>query len=405
MAELMKYFAFLFITQFSFGQEIAHENQLLWEISGNGLKQKSYLYGSFHTNDKRVFKLSDSTYYAINRAEAIVLETDVTELFVEWDTRRDDVQLFYDENGNPYTSSRNASKTLYGNEDGMPQFLDAYFHQYCFNAGKIFHPLETVQDQLDLLGGKSDYIPSYNEMESRVVSQEKVLDLYLKGDIYGLDKLMRTSLMVYPGLYDELILDRNKLMAQGIDSLLKQKSLFIAVGAGHLAGEKGIINLLRAKGYKVRKVTSTFSVYPTEEKERFLQAKEYKYTNQELGLNAIFPGKPVIYDVQENAWKMIYREMGQGNTYQIEVIEKNEGTLESVAADYIRSPRTSKISIKQMDEGAHYAEGLSDTYPEGLSWIRIIEAENHMVIIKTYGGNKFMNSKRPQSFFNKVWIE
>lgn len=405
MADLMKFFAFLFITQFSFGQEIAFENQLLWEISGNGLKKKSYLFGSFHTNDKRVFKLSDSTYFAVNHADAIVLETDVTELFVDWDIRKDDVQLFYDENGNPYTSNRNASRTLYGNEDGMPQFLDAYFHQYCFNAGKDFHPLETVQDQLDLLGGKSDYIPSYNEMESRVVSQEKVLDLYLKGDIYGLDKLMRTSLMVYPGLYDELILDRNKVMTQGIDTLLKQKSLFIAVGAGHLAGEKGIINLLRAKGYRVRKVTSSFSTYPTEEKEQFLSVKEYKYANIGFGLHVVFPGKPVIYDEKENACKMIYREMGQGNTYQIEIIEKGEATLESVAVDYIRSPRTAKISIQVQDEGTRYAEGLSDTYPEGLSWIRIIEAENHMVIIKTYGGNKYMNSKRPQSFFNKVWIE
>lgn len=405
MANFTKYFLFLFITQLSFAQESAFENQLLWEISGNGLKQKSYLFGSFHTNDKRVFRLADSTYFAIIRSQAIVLETDVTELFVEWDTRKEDVRMLYDDNGNPYTSSRNASRTLYGNEDGMPQFLDAYFHQYCFNAGKEFYPLESVQDQLNLLGGKSDYLPSYNEMESRVVSQEKVLDLYLKGDIYGLDKLMRTSLMVYPGLYDELIIDRNQIMVEGIDSLLKQKSLFVAIGAGHLAGDKGIINLLRAKGYKLRKVTSTFSAYPTEEKDKFLAVKNYKYTNEELGLNIVFPGKPVIYDENDNSWNMIYREMGQGNTYQIEVIVKGNGTLESYASDYIRSPRSAQIIFETMDEGTRYAEGISDTYPEGLSWIRIIEAEDHMVIIKTYGGNKFMNSKRPQKFFNNVWIE
>lgn len=401
----MKTFLFIFLIQFSFAQEIVVENQLLWEISGNGLKKKSYLYGSFHTNDKRVFKLSDSTYFALNKANAIVLETDVTELFVEWDTRKEDVRMLYDEGGKPYTANRTASRTLYGNEDGMPQFLDAYFHQYCFNAGKEFYPLESVKAQLELLGGKSNYMPTYNEMESRVVSQEKIIDLYLKGDIYGLDKLMRTSLMVYPGLYDELIVDRNQIMVKGIDSLLTQKSLFVAVGAGHLAGDKGIINLLRAKGYKLRKVTSSYSVYPTDEKLKFLEAKEYQYSNKEIGLNVIFPGKPVIYDEKGNSWNMIYREMGQGNTYQIEVIEKGEGTLESYALDYIRSPRSAKISFETMDEGTRFAEGISDTYPEGLSWIRIIEAEEQMIIIKTYGGNKFMNSKRPQKFFNNVWVE
>lgn len=111
----------------SFGQTIQRENELLWEISGNGLKSKSYLYGSLHSNDKRLFRLSDSTYYALEKSSAIVLETDVFSLFDEWDTRQEEVKILFDNKGNPYTSSNEPSKTLYGNEDGMPQFLDAYF--------------------------------------------------------------------------------------------------------------------------------------------------------------------------------------------------------------------------------------------------------------------------------------
>ena len=128
----------------SFGQTIQNDNELLWEISGNGLKSKSYLYGSLHSNDKRLFRLSDSTYYALEKSSAIVLETDVFSLFDEWDTRQEEVKLMFDNKGNPYTSSNEPSKTLYGNEDGMPQFLDAYFLEYCYNAGKKFFPLETV---------------------------------------------------------------------------------------------------------------------------------------------------------------------------------------------------------------------------------------------------------------------
>src|SRR5690606_18064419 len=121
----MRILWFLFLTPVALCQEIDTENQLLWEISGRGLSSKSYLYGSFHTNDKRVFKWGDSTYTALLKADAIVLETDIYDLFEDWDTRKDEVRFNYDEQGNPYTPNRNASRTMYGNEDGMPQFLDA----------------------------------------------------------------------------------------------------------------------------------------------------------------------------------------------------------------------------------------------------------------------------------------
>ena len=131
-------------------QTIQSENELLWEISGNGLKKKSFLFGSLHSNDKRLFRFSDSTYVALEKAEAIVLETDIFSLFEDWDTRKEELTILYDSNGNPYTASNKATKTIYGNEDGMPQFLDAYFLQYCYNAGKKFFALETVDKQLDL---------------------------------------------------------------------------------------------------------------------------------------------------------------------------------------------------------------------------------------------------------------
>ena len=194
-------------------------------------------------------------------------------------------------------------------------------------------------------------------------------------------------------------------ISNGIDTLILKESTFIAVGAGHLAGDKGIINLLRTQGYRVRKVGCTFSEAPTDEKLAILKHNKYIYSDNRIGLNAVFSGKPLVYDDNGESWKLIYREMGQGNTYAIEVVGKGQGNLETFALDYIQSPRATNLTYGMLDNGVAYAEGLSDTYPEGLSWIRIIEGETHMVIIKTYGGNKFMNSKRPQSFFNKVWID
>ena len=77
----------------SLAQSNQSENELLWEISGNGLKQKSYLYGNYHSNDKRIFRLSDSTYFALDKSQAIVLETDVFAMFEDWDTRKEEVLM------------------------------------------------------------------------------------------------------------------------------------------------------------------------------------------------------------------------------------------------------------------------------------------------------------------------
>ena len=80
----MKFLIFFLFTAFislAYSQVVDVNKQLLWEISGNGLKEKSYLFGTLHSNDKRIFDLSDSVYYAIDRSNLIILEADIFELF------------------------------------------------------------------------------------------------------------------------------------------------------------------------------------------------------------------------------------------------------------------------------------------------------------------------------------
>lgn len=403
-------FAFFILgSLMSFGQVMTGKNELLWEISGNGLKSSSYLFGSFHSNDKRIFEFGDSTYASINSCQAIVLETDISSIFSELDTRNGEVRFLYDENGNPYTSNKEAGYTLYGNEDGMPQFLDAHLQQFAYLNQKNFYFLETVDDQLGALNNSSDYMPGYAEIQSRIISQEKILKLYLEGDIYGLDKLMRTSLSMYKDLYQKLIIDRNIIMTTGIDTLIRKEKVFIAVGAGHLAGDEGIINLLRKKGYHVRLIPHNPSNPSSFHRKEFYKNRAFVYKDESNGLSAEFSGKPIVYDDErmENhgSYKLVYRELGQGNTFYIELIPKEEYTLKEIAFDYIQCPRTAKIKFSTTVTEVKIAEGLSDTYPEGLAWVRVIEGADFYAIAKSYGGNKFMNSKRAQRFFNSIWLD
>lgn len=381
------------------------QNQLLWEVSGNGLKEKSYVYGSLHSNDKRLFQFADSVYVAMHRAKGIVLETDLFSLFDKLDTRVGENSMLYDTKGNPYTGSNRASKTVYGSEDGMPQFLDAYFQQYCYNSDKTFYALESVEEQMGMLNGivRSDL--NHLGLLSAEIVQDRMIDLYLQGDIDGLDRVMKVNLTAYDGAYQKLIVDRNRVMVQGLDSLMKKGSLFCAIGAGHLPGDKGVIALLRKKGYKVRTVTAQYSEQGLPEKVIVKSQRTYEYENEVYHLAAIFPGKPnVIVDGSDT--KLIYRELGQGNTYIIQILPRDEErSLLEQAQIFIASPDVSPFQCKILDDDTEICEGISDAYPEGLYWVRIMQNEEVLVIMKAYGGNKFMNSNRPKDFFNKVWFD
>lgn len=406
----MKFLIFFLFTAFislAYSQFVDVNKQLLWEISGNGLKEKSYLFGTLHSNDKRIFDLSDSVYYAIDRANLIILEADIFELFKDIDSREDLPNTLYDKDGKAYTASEIASRTTYGDENGMPQFIDALLEEYCHNANKKFFALEDVKDQLNL-GAKLNFTKrifindAFNDF-----SNQKLIELYLKGDITAIERFIRANLSADKEQFAALITDRNNKMAHKLDSILKKKeSFFCAIGAGHLAGSEGVINLLRTRGYRLRPILWSRSENKTLAKKTINSFRSYTYKDLASGLNANFHGKPFSEKNSDGSLSLIYREYGQGNSYSIDIVP-NDSTLsfEQIATIYIASPPDINFNKKILDDGTLLFEGLSDTYPEGLNWVRIIFSEKHFAVLKTYGGNKFMHSDRPKKFFDNVWFE
>lgn len=405
--KLLIFFLFTAFISLAYSQVVDVNKQLLWEISGNGLKEKSYLFGTLHSNDKRIFDLSDSVYYALDKANLIILEADIFELFKDIDSREDLPNTLYDKDGKAYTASEIASRTTYGDENGMPQFIDAALEEYCHNANKKFFALEDVKDQLNL-GAKLNFTKrifindAFNDF-----SNQKLIELYLKGDITAIERFIRANLASDKKQFTALITDRNNKMAYKLDSLLRKKdSFFCAIGAGHLAGSEGVINLLRTRGFRLRPMLWTRSENKTLAKKMINSFRSYTYKDLASGLNANFHGKPFSEKNTDGSLSLIYREYGQGNSYIIDVVP-NDSTLsfEQIATIYIASPPNINFNKKILDDGTLLFEGLSDTYPEGLNWVRIIFSEKHFAVLKTYGGNKFMHSDRPKKFFDNVWFE
>lgn len=363
-----------------------------------------------HTNDRRVYNLTDSTFIALDLADVISLEVDIFSIFNWADTRLASVPLNYDNEGEPYTNSNKGTATSYGDEDGMPQPLDAFFQQFCHNSGKLFEPLESVEFQKNLLISKS-FRPDWSRVgfESMIRDQEQILELYLAGDIYSLDNLLKKTMNLYPKLYDEVIVKRNFGMADKLDSLFQNQVVFCAVGAGHLAGGAGIISLLRRKGYKVRKVIASYSENERTEEQKVKSFRTYQYDNDTLGVHAIFPGMPIEGDNKtdkEDQLHIIYRDLGQGNTFEIEVFYREEDqNLDHIAKIYIASPSESPYEKIVLDTGDEAYQGLGETYRDGTYWIRVIMGQDVFIVMKAYGGNKFMNSTRAFHFFDQVWID
>ena len=234
-----------------------------------------------------------------------------------------------------------------------------------------------------------------------------MIDLYLKGDIYGLDQLLRSSLSIYPDMYKEVIVNRNMQMATKLDSLMKERSLFCAVGAGHLAGPSGLINLLGSKGFQVRKVDAVWFNEAIKEKKSVKRLRTYSYEDADLGLSIVFPGKPMeVLDTNKDYLKrLIYRDFGQGNTYEVEVYTKTiDVGLEDLAERFIASPPNSPARKIRLQNGGEAIEGIADAYPEGYSWTRILMSEDLFIVVKTYGGNKYMHSPRPFRFFDSILL-
>jgi uncharacterized protein YbaP (TraB family) len=118
--------------------------------------------------------------------------------------------------------------------------------------------LETVDQQLSLLVPNDPKVELQNfesDLENAKADNDKIgplLDAWMQGDVRKLAHLTAADMKDYPQLRKVLIEDRNQAWVKKIVALLHEnKTYFIAVGAAHLVGPRGVPALLRKQGLKV----------------------------------------------------------------------------------------------------------------------------------------------------------
>jgi hypothetical protein len=139
--------------------------------------------------------------------------------------------------------------------------IDKYFLDRAKQERKCISALETIQEQMELLSRDDrayqekllQYtLSSISEMEPML---DKLSSSWKNGDAKAMEKMFLLSIRDDKSLkdiYDDLITKRNYRMTQKIESYLKtERDYFVVVGAGHVIGKDGIVDLLKKRGYKV----------------------------------------------------------------------------------------------------------------------------------------------------------
>jgi uncharacterized protein YbaP (TraB family) len=259
------------------------ENALLWEVSGKGLTQPSYLYGTIHMICPEDFLLGDSLKSAFGQAAKIYLELDMDDPSIALKT----LQLSMLKNGSLKDLMAPASYEQLSNfvQDSLqmpmmvfnkmkpfalmsvlytrvlpcskPESYEQTFVQWAGQQRKEILGLEKLEEQFAVF----DQIP--DTTEARMVLDmirdfngqrsefRKMTEAYKRKDLQALGGLMEESPDM-KGYEDLLLVNRNRNWIPVMQAAMSANRCFFAVGAGHLPGQEGVIALLRKAGYQVR---------------------------------------------------------------------------------------------------------------------------------------------------------
>lgn len=134
--------------------------------------------------------------------------------------------------------------------------IDMQFAQRAQNDGKAIIGLETMDEQLNIFanlsaGQQRDYVRStLDENDANLTETNQVVHAWQEGDTAKLEQLLRADSRDSPELYRKLTIDRNRKWLPRITQMLNEDDNYlIIVGALHLIGHDGVIDLLQRGGY------------------------------------------------------------------------------------------------------------------------------------------------------------
>ncbi|PZP52200.1 MAG: hypothetical protein DI598_01350 [Pseudopedobacter saltans] len=265
--------------------KLSAQNSIFWKISGNGLKQSSYLTGTVHIISKKDFIWTPTMERAMENSQQLCLElpfdsstTSEYQKYIQLPegktlkdfyktTQYDTLSRYFDSVHFPITFFEKSkpfgllSMLMYINAGyGVETTAcETELMKIAKKDDKALIGLETLQQQMSYIDHQNqDSIAAYafNIIRNPIANRKLFRDMvtfYKKQDINSLYKFMNSQDMSGFNL-SELVDNRNKDWIPKMEKMIHSKATFFAVGAGHLGGEKGILSLLKKQGYRVTPV-------------------------------------------------------------------------------------------------------------------------------------------------------
>ncbi|MAB48932.1 MAG: TraB/GumN family protein [Flavobacteriaceae bacterium] len=262
------------------------ENSTLWKIEGNGLESPSYLFGTIHMTCDAT--LEDDVKKALDETTQIVMELDMDDPSMQSKV----MQGMYLKDGKTlkdFVSDEEYKSidSLFINNMGMsvkllenvkpfflmsmfyPKMIDCQMQSFELELTKIaseqkeeIYGLETIEEQIKVFDGiplEDQYADLIRMAKDNLAFDKttfsKMLKIYKEEDINALIDIMDDDTNSTMSKHQDVLLEqRNKNWISKIGEYAKEQPTFFGVGAGHLPGENGVIQLLRNAGYTVTAV-------------------------------------------------------------------------------------------------------------------------------------------------------
>ena len=269
--------------------EQAYTQGLLWRVESAGAPP-SYIFGTVHVSDPRVTALAPEVRKSFDGASSFAMEMVLDPANMLQAAQR---MLYLDGRELPVVAGPELWEKLGPLASGlglppealrrfkpwavallltMPRedpenILDLRLYRMALEQKKTVHELETVNEQMDTFDGlsESDQVALLRwTVENHATirtSLQRVVEAYLRRDLAELSRVSQedaardpTLKRLHASLMERLLDDRNVRMVQRMEPQLKSGRAFIAVGALHLYGERGVLARLAARGYRVSRV-------------------------------------------------------------------------------------------------------------------------------------------------------
>lgn len=287
MKKLLAGFLFSVSCMLTWAQAPNPNNTLLWKISGKNLSKPSYLFGTIHILCADNIELSTNLRNAIGASDRVYLELDMDNMFEMLGVlgkmkMRNDTTLADLLSEDEY----NTVKTFFKNQSGLIPFsvLETYkpmlaastlmqasldcnkqvaMEQLVMKEAKAKRKdvkgLETMAYQMSIFDSIPysmqakqlyNYVNDYEKGKDNKEFEE-LTTAYLSQELDKLEAITKKEDAGMSNFTEILLYRRNEAWAKKMEELMATQSLVVAVGAGHLPGDRGVISLLRKLGYTV----------------------------------------------------------------------------------------------------------------------------------------------------------